>query len=206
MNVFMRQILFPALFAIMIISAIFVAGCTSEQQTAIPATTLPVTSPVQPVSTSGAVDTQDTGIVRITETASTLPVTILTITQAVQPVLASHGDEGKDSSIIWITKTVSTTRTSVGENVIVNVTLKNDTRDTVTDVKFDDPAHPSGLTGSTATGTLTELGPEAPFITTYQITADKPGKYTLGAITATFTGADGNTGKVTSDAVTITVV
>ncbi|MCK9631722.1 MAG: BatD family protein [Methanoregula sp.] len=202
----MKKILFPILLVIMLVSTILVAGCTSEQQTAIPATTLPVTSPLQEISTPGAVDTKDTSIVRITETASPLPVTTLTVTQTVQPVSTSEGNEGKDTGIIWITKTVSTTRTSVGENVVVNVTLKNDTKDTVADVKFDDPAHPSGLTGSTATGTLTELGPDAPFITTYQITADKPGKYTLGAITATFTGADGNTGKVTSDAVTITVV
>jgi hypothetical protein len=206
MNIFMRQILFPTLLAIMLISAILVAGCTSEQQTAIPATTLHVTSPVQSVSTPDAVDAKDTAIVRITETASPLPVTTLTVTPTVQPVLTSDADEGKDTGIIWITKSASTTRTSVGENVVVNVTIKNDTKDTITDIKFDDPTQPSGLTGSTVTGTLTALGPDTPCIMTYQITADKPGKYTLGAVTATFTDAEGNSGKVTSDTVTITVV
>lgn len=124
------------------------------------------------------------------------------------PIVASPVRfEGKGAGVVKITKDASPTRLVVGKTSVVSVTITNNLPGTITDIEVADSDVPQGLSGKPMNGKLEKhLTSGQSYTFTYDVTAEKKGSYTLGAVTATFADATGNYQKISSGTVTITVI
>jgi len=115
--------------------------------------------------------------------------------------------EGKGTEVVRFTKLAAPTRIIVGKKSTVTLTISNDLPGNITDVEFADSMLPQGLSGQSVSGTLDQPIPHGgSYSITYNVTADAPGTYTLGAASATFADQTGNYQKISSDTITITVI
>jgi hypothetical protein len=89
----------------------------------------------------------------------------------------------------------------------VTLTIKNDLPGNITDVEIADSALPSGLSGQTITGKVSDPIPAGgSYTVSYEVTAENTGTYTLGAATTTFADPTGNYQKLSSGTVILTVM
>ncbi|NMB79536.1 MAG: hypothetical protein GYA23_10645 [Methanomicrobiales archaeon] len=115
--------------------------------------------------------------------------------------------EGKGTEVVQITKEATPTRIIVGKKSVVTLTVKNDLPGSISDVEITDAGIPSGLSGKAVIGKLDKpVAPGGTYTTTYEVTAEKTGTYTLGSAVMTFADATGNYQKQESGTVTITVI
>jgi hypothetical protein len=115
--------------------------------------------------------------------------------------------EGKGTEVVQLTKEAAPTRIIVGKKSTVTLTIRNDLPGNITDIEIVDTALPSGLSGQTITGKVSDPIPAGgSYTVSYEVTAEKAGTYTLGTATTTFADPTGNYQKLSSGTVTLTVM